>query len=565
MSEVRIATAAEALLARLKQNGVDYLFANAGTDFAPLVEALARAPASGIAMPEALAVPHETAAVAMAHGYTLVTGRPQAVMVHTNVGLANALMGVINAASDDVPMLLCSGRTPVTEQGRQGFRDTPIHWGQEMRDQAAMLREVVKWDYELRFPEQAAELADRALAIAASAPQGPVYMSLPREVLCALYPGGLPARPLQRPARPARPDDAAIDEAARILIRAERPLILAQRSGDRARGMAALVRLAEALGAPVVEHWCIRNSMPNGHDLHAGYDPHTLLAEADAVLVVDAMVPWIPAKAQPPAGCPVIQLGADPLFRKVPVRGFPADLALAGDVPETLEALAAALESRVPQAAARRAALAERNAKRRAAARERAFAGQGAPMSPDWVSLCLGETIGPEATVFAELGAVPALLPLERPGSFFGCTTAAGLGWALPAALGAQLADRDRLVVAAVGDGSYQFANPVACHQIAEALGLPVLTIVFNNGLWNAVRRATLQVHPDGEAARANIMPLTSLRPSPDFAKICEASRGWGIKVERGEDLPAALAQALKVVRRERRQALLNVSVGVAG
>src|SRR5690606_39232597 len=120
------------------------------------------------------------------------------------------------------------------------------------------------------------------------------------------------------------------------------------------------------------------------------------------------------------------------------------------------------------------------------------------------VSLRLGEAIGPEATVFAELGAAPGLLPLDRPGSFFGCTTSAGLGWALPAALGAQLADRDRLVVATVGDGSYQFANPVACHQVAEALGLPVLTIVFNNGMWNAVRRATLTVCPAGYAAKAN-------------------------------------------------------------
>ncbi len=170
-----VATAAEALLAVLKERRIDYLLANPGTDFAPLIEGLARAPSTGLPVPTPVAVAHEAAAIAMAHGHWLVTGRPLAVMVHVNVGLANTLMGVINAARDGVPLLLLSGRTPVGEgRGRTGARDLPIHWGQEMRDQAGMLRELVKWDYELRFPEQVPELIDRALAIATSPPMGPV-------------------------------------------------------------------------------------------------------------------------------------------------------------------------------------------------------------------------------------------------------------------------------------------------------------------------------------------------------------------------------------------------------
>src|SRR6476620_1969191 len=140
MAEIRlpVTTAAEALLASLQQRGVAYLLANAGTDFAPLIEGLARAPKVGLRMPTPLIVPHESAAIAMAHGYWLTTGRPQAVMVHVNVGLANTMMGVINAARDNVPLLLLSGRTPFGESGRTGARDLPIHWGQEMRDQGAM-------------------------------------------------------------------------------------------------------------------------------------------------------------------------------------------------------------------------------------------------------------------------------------------------------------------------------------------------------------------------------------------------------------------------------------------
>ena len=136
-------------------------------------------------MPEPVVVPHENAAVGMAHGYYLVTGRPQAVMVHVNVGMANALMGLLNAARDNVPIFFTSGRTPLTESGRLGSRDLPIHWGQEMYDQAGMLREYVKWDYELRYGEQVETIVDRALAIAMGEPRGPVYLSLPREALAA--------------------------------------------------------------------------------------------------------------------------------------------------------------------------------------------------------------------------------------------------------------------------------------------------------------------------------------------------------------------------------------------
>ena len=133
----KLETTAEAYLALLKSRGIDWLFANAGTDFAPVIEGLVRGRKVGIPMPEAVAIAHETTAVAMAHGFYLVTGRPQAVMVHVNVGMANALMGIINASRDQVPMLFASGRTPLTEQGQLGSRDLPIHWGQEMFDRAA--------------------------------------------------------------------------------------------------------------------------------------------------------------------------------------------------------------------------------------------------------------------------------------------------------------------------------------------------------------------------------------------------------------------------------------------
>jgi acetolactate synthase-1/2/3 large subunit len=179
-------TGAEAVLKALKRNGVDYVFANAGTDFPPIIEAfVALDPAS---LPEPVTVPHETASVAMAHGYYLVTGRPQATMVHVNVGLANAAMGVINAASDNIPILVLSGRTPITEHGRRGARVTPIQYGQEMYDQASLVSDVTKFHYEMRYPEQGDLLITRATALAQTEPKGPVYVSLPREALMDTVP-----------------------------------------------------------------------------------------------------------------------------------------------------------------------------------------------------------------------------------------------------------------------------------------------------------------------------------------------------------------------------------------
>ena len=173
----------EAYLALLADRGIDYLFGNSGTDFPSIIEALAKAAGDKTKAPIPVTVPHENLAVAMAHGYYAITGRPQAVMFHVNVGTANGITGVLNAARDNVPILFTAGRTPINETGVQGARSVFIHWGQEMFDQAGMLREAVKWDYELRTPQQLETVVDRALSLAMTEPRGPVYLSLPREVL----------------------------------------------------------------------------------------------------------------------------------------------------------------------------------------------------------------------------------------------------------------------------------------------------------------------------------------------------------------------------------------------
>src|SRR5262252_3126410 len=129
--QASVESTAEAYLELLAARGVEYLFANAGTDFAPLIEAYARRGAQGLARPRPLTVPHEVVAVAMAHGYAMVTGRPQAVMVHVIVGAGNAIGGIMNAARSNTPILFSAGRNPISEAGYAGSRDRPIHWAQE--------------------------------------------------------------------------------------------------------------------------------------------------------------------------------------------------------------------------------------------------------------------------------------------------------------------------------------------------------------------------------------------------------------------------------------------------
>src|ERR1700752_4907903 len=175
--------AAEDYLDALAAHDIEHLFCNPGTDFAPIVEAFSRAARTNRKVPQPMVVPHENAALSRAHGYTMVTGKPQAVMLHTNVGTANSINMLIDASRDRIPLLLTSGRTPFTEAGPSGARNAHIHWAQEMYDQAGMLREVVKWDYEMKRGDQAATVLDRALEMAMTSPKGPVYLSLPREVL----------------------------------------------------------------------------------------------------------------------------------------------------------------------------------------------------------------------------------------------------------------------------------------------------------------------------------------------------------------------------------------------
>ncbi len=560
-------SAGSAIFGKLGALGVDYVFVNSGTDFPPVIEGLLEARDQDVSLPTPITVPHEHVAVGMAHGYYQISGRPQAVMLHTNVGLANGVIGSINASCDQIPMLLMSGRTPVTEKDRFGARTVPIGWGQEMYDQGAMVREVCKWKYELRFPEQTPELLDRAWAISMSTPKGPSYLELPREVLCEqISTKGVTSSSSMQPVI-ASPEPEQLRAAAKALAQAKKPLIINQRGSGSEEAFHALADFVDRWAIPVSHYWSNQVSIPMSHPMQIGVNPDTWLAEADVVLVINSLAPWWPDHVSLRDDVTVIQMGPDPLFARTPIRNFQADITLIGEVAPSIVALAKAVDQIEPDRdmiKARYQTVQSASETTRKSYTNQALTGDGSPMSKEWVSLCLSRAIKAQsrkASVFHELGCPLGPLNLDEHQSYFQEPHSGGLGWGFPAALGAQLADPARLVFATIGDGSYMFANPTACHLVAEAHQLPVIVLVLNNEEWGAVRHSAQGLYKDGRAAKANDVPLTSLQPSPDFALTAQASRAYTETITSGEALPAALDRAIEVATTEKRQVLLNIAI----
>lgn len=563
---IKVDSAAEAYLTLLKDRDVDYLFGNAGTDFPSIIEGLSKSLTGEGSAPTPITVPHENLGVAMAHGYYVATGRLASVMVHVNVGTANAICGVMNAARENVPVLMTSGRTPLTEEGFDGSRSLYIHWGQEMFDQGGVMREMVKWDYELRNAKQVETIVDRAVTVAMSEPRGPVYLSLPREVL-AEKPGDFTYQsPTRRtPARAASADANAIDEAAEILAAAENPIIITASMGQNRAAVPALESLAERYAVPVITYRPRYVNISSDHPMHMGYEPGPYLPDADAVLVIDCDVPWIPSLHKLNPDAKVIQLGADPLFENYPVRGFPCDLGIRGSsgtaIPMLEEAMASREKSAQARIDARRSKIAGIKGDQAAAnqARIEKIASGTAAMDNAWVAHCLNQVKQDDDILISESQLALGNIALREPGSFFGTSPSGGLGWGLGASHGVKLGQKDKRVFCVVGDGAYMFGNPTPAHFVSAAYDLPVLTVIMNNKMWGSVRKATLGLYPEGAASSSNQAPLTYLDPAPEYHKIVQASDGYGEEVTDPGDLQAALERGIKAVEVDKRQAVINV------
>jgi len=387
-------------------------------------------------------------------------------------------------------------------------------------------------------------------------PRGPVYLVLPREPLSATLDEAPAIVPRPVPGA-AHPDPAAIGELAGWIAKAERPLIITAGPGTDGSAVAALARVAERAAIPVVCHNPRSLALPSRHPMHAGFDSGPLIGDADLIIVIESDAPWYPSMQQPAAGCRVAHIGEDPTFARYPMRSFPSDLSIASPAAIVLAALDAALAKQKLDVERRRAQLIARHDARRAKSDSQANAKE---LNAATFSRAVGDAVGEDAIIFNEYPLSLDHCAREKPGTFFGLSAAGGLGWGLGAALGAKLAAPEKFVVATVGDGAYMFTNPTVCHWVADKFDLPVLTVIFNNSRYGAVRRATLSMFKDGAAGEDDGQFLADLAPSPPFEEFVQSQGGHGERVEKFEQLAPALARARDAVRGGR-QALVNVLI----
>lgn len=552
---------AEALLRLLAAQAVERIFLNPGTDTAPIQEAAVALRGRGIDVPAIQLCPDERVALAAAQGMWLRTGRPQVVIVHVDVGTQSLGAMLHNAQRANSGVVIIAGTAPRTLEGElPGGRTIAVHWQQDQPDQIGIVRGYVKWAEELTMTEALAHLLPRAFQVARAEPAGPVYMTVAREVLMRPTEGVriIPPERQRPPVLPAACRDA-VATAARWIADAERPLVITGRAGRRRSSAEALTRLVEAAGVPLSDTREFVN-LPSGHPCYLEDDAVAAdtLRAADLVLLVDVEVPWVPLNRRPPESARVVQIDLDPVKASMVNYGYRVDLPIQADSGRALWQLVEAVEAeRTDERSSRWQRRAEelaaaRRARDEARAEVVAGARSARPISAIALVDALNAVLDPEAVVMEEVTTNDMLvrehLHRERAGTIH-AIGAAGLGWALGAAMGVKLAEPARDVVALVGDGSFVFSSPVAALWAAHDAGAPYLTVILNNSGYRAAKFPVVTLFPEGASVQRQDFTGTVIADPPDYAAIARACGAHGERVENPERLVDALAEGLKAVR----------------
>jgi acetolactate synthase-1/2/3 large subunit len=557
--------------------GVEYIFANLGTDHVSLIEEMARWDQEGRKHPEMILCPHEVVAVHMAGGYALATGLAQAVFVHVDAGTANACMAIQNLFRYRLPVLLFAGRAPYTLHGElTGSRDTYVHFVQDPFDIASIVRPYVKWEYSLPSGVVVKEAMARASAFAHSDPPGPVYMMLPRETLAEHWDeAAMPAYPASRygSVQAAGIDPARVDAIVELLMSAENPVAFTAYLGRRPQAVAALDRLARACGIRVAEFNSIDLNIPQDSPCFAGIDPLPLLENADLGLLLDTDVPFVPQSAKHAGAMRWIQIDVDPLKADFPMWGFATDVRMQGDCAVVLAQLLEAVEARADDDYRRRVAqrIESWSSAREAATKRRAAASsnKGVPgaLSPAFVFATLGAKLSQDDIVINEaIRNGPVLqehMRRTRPQTYVGLA-GGGLGFSGGMALGLRLARPERRVVQVIGDGGYHFSSPDSVYAVAQQYQIPIFTVVIDNGGWQAVKSAVQRVYPKGIAAETDQFQsrLRTGRQGElrDFSAVARAFGAYGECVTEPDQFAEAIDRCLAAVDGGR-AAVLHVHV----
>jgi acetolactate synthase-1/2/3 large subunit len=575
MSEEAALDGGEAVLRAAADLGVDYIFSSAGSEWAPVWEALARRDAAGRTGPRYLDLTHETLAVAMATGYANVTGRGQVVLLHAAAGLLQGANAIHGALLTGAPMVVCSGESTGygdalgPDPGSQWYRNLSVVGGPQ-----SVAAPFTKWSNAAADVSVLYGMIKRAGELAAQAPAGPVYLNTPVEVLLA---------PWQPAAAPASAGPAAlvdgpvvngtvvngtvvngtvavpseVEVAVRLLAAAQRPVLAVETAGRDPAAFAALVELAELLALPVVEpQSAVSSCFPRANPLHAGGELAPLATDADLVVLLGCRSPWYPPSAKP-GNATVLVIDEVPHRPHMAYQVLTADHYVGGAMAPTLRAIIARLsEWGVDEDAvtARRerltAAHAAAETVRRAAESKALLATEG-PVDPVAVAATLRELIGDDALVVDETithsRVITRHLMAGAPGRY--SYVQGGLGQGLGVALGAKLAAGGRLVVQTVGDGTWLY-NPVPPGLMASAqYGLPLLVVVFNNKKYLSMRFNLTRAYPRGSYVRDGSGYGVDLSAQPDAAAVAAACGAAGFTVTTTPELAPTLEKAIATVR----------------
>jgi len=551
---------AEAFVEMLNNTGVEYMFLNSGTDTFPILEAFARMAEQERPVPKIVVCIDESTAMFAAHGFYQLTGRTQAVLVHVDAGTAQIGGAYHDAQRDRAAIVVCAGRAPATfGTGVPGGKDMSIHWIQEQPDQNGIVRTFTKWDYELRNVESINWVMQKAFQVASTEPAGPVYLTLPRELLMQRM-EELQVPPQSRHGQPVAPaaDQASIDTIADWLVSAKNPLIITGASGRYPDTVGPLTELAEAVGAPVSGAIGTRMNFPTHHPLNAATTGGPSVREADTILVIDHDTPWIPEADTLEPSAQVAWIDIDPTKDTIPMWSFPADIMIQASSRTAIPALRDAVNKRLTDADRTRiakrvevyttASAAERE---RLAARALAVKDEQ-PIHPMWIAHCLEQVLEHDAIIMNEgmSGAHSWLMQTDRktPGTVF-TSGGSSLGWGLGAAIGAKLANPDRDVIALEGDGSFVFSRPTSAFWAAEKYNTPFLTVIYNNSRHQATVNSWNKHIPDNVAKQTGYYPGVDIDPSPDYAVLVQACRGYGETVTDPAEVLPALRRGLERVR----------------
>jgi acetolactate synthase-1/2/3 large subunit len=565
-------TGAEAFLEICNANGIDNIFFNPGGEFASINAAVLKYYALGRPAPKLSVCLHESVALTAAYGHYMVSGKPQVVLVHSELGTQQVAGALHNTQWGRIPVVLMAG--VAAAPGRNNWKGEPYYQG-------LMTRNCVKWDYEIKTDEDIHEVLQRAIDTALTEPRGPVYLAYPRDILIkrtnrrefASYKGTVESLP------PANPNDLV--KIADILLTAENPLIVAGYVERYQESVGKLIELAETLCAPVVPG-LTRMNFPTSHPLCAGMEEmgggirgNEPFAEADVILAVDYDMPYVPAEIFPKADATILHIDIDPMTQGRPLWGRGADIFMKADSREVIPALTGIikkkltpeLESRLQE---RYKMLEEKYRKQREenqiSARNKS---SEKPISPDWAGYCLNEILDDDTVLVNHLisqsSSVAAQVDRTKPGTLCACA-GGSIMWALGAALGVKTALPDKTVVSVMTDGGFVWGCPIASLWSANAHKVPFLSVVFNNQSYGAIRTIVERLSETPMSAEMGYISGIDISPPPDYALIAESCGGYGKIVTESEDVLPVLKEALQEVKNGRLAVVdIRLELGLAG